>query len=397
METQKTDSDARPTAVFDGRFLGEAADGIGVYSLQMLSRIPRLAPDIRFLVLFRTEAARDSAFARSNAGSLPNVEARIVPAGPFSPKSHFLLPRLLRREGAKLFHSPHYILPYPAFPRGGGGRCRAIANLHDLIPLVVKGYAPNSLTSRLRGIYRLLVRESVLRADAVVTGSESARADILREAPPRRGAEGRVRVIYDGADPVSDAAPRSPVRDASDHATPRTILYVGRRDPYKNVPLLVEALKEIQAGLPFPVRLVVIGKPDPRYPEPEQRAEALGLSGSVDFRGFVPAAELEAAYRSADLLVHPSRYEGFGLELVEAMGAGTPVVCTDGGSQPEVAGDAAIVVPANDRAALAAAAVKVLGSPDLQRRLRDLGRERARLFSWDATAARTLALYRELL
>lgn len=389
--------DSRPLVVFDGRFIGEASDGIGVYSLRMLSRIPALAPELRFLALFQSERRRDFALSRASAAGLPNVSSRIVPYGPFSPKSQLLLPRLLRREGARLFHSPHYILPYPAFPRGGRARCRAVANIHDLIPLVLEGYAPSSRTSRLRALYRLLVKETVARASAIVTGSESARGDILRVACPKAGMEGRVRVIYDGADPIPSGVPRSPVRDAGDLATTRTLLYVGRRDPYKNVPLLVEAFGEIRKRCAFPVRLRVIGKKDARYPEPEQRARELGLEASVDFEGFVPAAELEAAYRSADLLVHPSRYEGFGLELVEAMSAGTPVVCTDGGSQPEVAGDAAVVVPANDVQALAEAAADVLGSPGRQRLLRARGLERAKRFTWDASARSTLALYRELL
>ena len=108
-------------------------------------------------------------------------------------------------------------------------------------------------------------------------------------------------------------------------------------------------------------------------------------------------AELISAYRSASVLVNPSRYEGFGLPMVEAMKCGTPVICTDGGSQPEVAGGAAEIVPVGDEHALVAAMRRVLFDEDRRAELSRLGLARAAQFSWDATAAKTLALYREAL
>jgi glycosyltransferase involved in cell wall biosynthesis len=205
-------------------------------------------------------------------------------------------------------------------------------------------------------------------------------------------------VVPDGANLAGkDAEDHAPVKAAEDVSTPRLIIYVGRMDPYKNVPMLVEAFARVKAACPFPVRLKVIGPKDPRYPEAERRAAELGLSDDIAFTGFVSAAELAEAYRTADLLAHPSRYEGFGLQLVEAMAAGTPVLCTDGGSQREVAEGAAAIVPADDMKAFADTAVAILRNTEKQVRMRRLGSERAARFTWDATARQTLEIYREAL
>lgn len=83
----------------------------------MLSRLPRLAPDLRFHALFRAPEFRDATWRDEGLGALPNLDASVIPCGPFSPKSQWVLPPLLRRLGASLFHSPNYLVPYLSFPR----------------------------------------------------------------------------------------------------------------------------------------------------------------------------------------------------------------------------------------------------------------------------------------
>lgn len=384
-----------PLAVFDARLVGEAPSGIGVYATEMLRRIPRLAPDLRFLALFRSKAVRDKVLGDS---APDNVGSAIIPYGPFSPKSQLLVPFFLRRVGAALYHTPHFVMPYPAFPRSRHSGCRCIANIHDIIPLVVPGYAPASRTSRFLGVYRACVRQAILRSHAVITGSRAAKDDILRVFRIKEDAAARLHVVFDGADLSGKAADdHAPVKAADDTATPRLVIYVGRMDPYKNVPMLVDAFRRIKDACPFPVKLKIIGPKDARYPEAERRAAELGLLNEIAFTGFVTDEDLAEAYRTADLLAHPSRYEGFGLQIVEAMAAGTPVLCTDGGSQPEVAGDAAEIVPSGDVAAFADAAAAILRNPNRQETLRRLGKARAGHFTWEATARTTLDIYRAVL
>ncbi len=383
---------ATPLVVLDARLVNESPSGIGVYATEMIRRIPSLAPDLRFLAIFRSEAIRDKALG----GDIPeNVVSAIIPYGPFSPKSQLLIPSFLRRAGAALYHTPHFVMPYLAFPRSLRGKCRCIANIHDIIPLVVPDYAPASRTSKFLGVYRECIRQAILRSHMVITGSCAARNDIMRVFGLDAS---RCLVVFDGADLSGKSAEdHAPVKAADDLSTPRLIIYVGRMDPYKNVPMLVEAFQRIKAACPFPVRLKVIGPKDPRYPEAERRAAELGLSDDIAFTGFVTSAELAEAYRSADLLAHPSRYEGFGLQLVEAMAAGTPVLCTNGGAQPEVAGGAAAIVPAGDVEAFAGAAAAILRDPEKQEKMRSLGKARAACFTWDATARATLETYRLVL
>lgn len=379
--------------VLDTRWITDTPSGIGVYSREMLARIPRLAPDFRFHALFRAEAHRDAVLAADpGLASLPNLDFSILPCGPLSPKSQLALPPLLRRLGARLFHSPNFFVPYTPFLR----RCAFVSNIHDIIPIVVPDYAPSSRTNRFKAVYRHCLRATIRRSAATLTGSEATRQDLVRELRLPPALADRIRVVYDGAGEALSAEGRAPIK-APDDPAPRTLLYVGRMDPYKNVTLLVEALREIRTLCPFPVRLRVVGPKDPRYPEAELRAAELGLSDAVEFTGFVSSAELAEAYRTADLLTHPSRYEGFGLQLVEAMRAGLPVLCTDGGSQPEVAGDAAVVVPRDDAHAFAEAAAALLRDPARLRALQTRGFARAPLFSWDRAARETLAVFRTAL
>lgn len=388
----------KKAAVIDARLITESPSGIGVYATEIISRLPVMAPDIRFHVIFRSAEIRDRVIDGGGLGSLPNLSTEIISYGPFSPKSQIFLPRRIRALGAGVFHTPNFIMPYLAFPRSLRGKCRCIANIHDIIPLVVKDYAPNSRTSKFLPVYRECIRQTVLRSHAVITGSEAAKRDIVEQLELDGEAAARCRVIFDGASPPrGQEQPHSPVKDSANTGSERLLIYVGRMDPYKNIPLLVEAFAKIKKACKFPVRLKVVGPKDPRYPEAPNLADKLGLRNDIDFTGFVTNEELANLYHTADLLTHPSKYEGFGLQLIEAMRAGTPVLCTDGGSQPEVAGGAAVIVKANDAQAFADAAVSILNSPERQAELRRLGLARAPVFTWEATARRTLGLYRELL
>lgn len=379
-------------AVFDARWILPTPSGIGVYARELALRLPTLLPDLRFVLLAR-EDVDPASFVPPDAAGRVAVER--LPFGPLSPKNQLLLPGLLRRLGADLYHAPNFMVPFLAFRRGGGARVRCLATIHDVIPLVVPDYAPASRTARLRPLFRRCLREAARRADVLFTVSETSRRDLvaaLRLAPAEAA---RVRAVPNGVDPAFSAAAegRAPVRAAGDPA-PRTLLYVGRSDPYKNVPLLVEAFAAARARAPWPLRLVVAGARDPRYPEAEARARALGVADAVEFAGSLPLPDLVARYRAADLLVHPSRYEGFGLQIAEAFAAGLPVLCSDGGAAPETAGGAAHVVPlAGGAPVFADSILALLSDPARLASLREAGLRRASLFSWDRAARAIAAAY----
>lgn len=379
--------------LFDARWIYERPSGIGVYAQEMLQRLPRMLPDVEFTLLFCD--ANLEAREMAKLEGLNKVSSFVIPDSPLSPWNQVRLPLILRRHAFDLFHSPNYMMPFWGLPKRGGGRCRKVVNIHDVIPLVVENYAPQSRTSRFRKIFQFCLQQSVRSSDCVITGSQASQRDMVRALTLSNRQASKIRVIYDGAGERMGKSPHAPIQ--TDEKSPRTLLYVGRMDPYKNVPGLVEAFAKAKRQCAFPLRLMVCGPTDPRYPEAEQLAERLGVMDDVNFTGFVTDAELVAAYSTADLLVHPSRYEGFGLQIIEAMKSGLPVCCTDGGSQPEIAGTAAVVVPAQDVDAMAAAIVKILQNPEQQQRMRLAGFEQAQRFTWEQCAEQTASLYRTLL
>jgi glycosyltransferase involved in cell wall biosynthesis len=165
------------------------------------------------------------------------------------------------------------------------------------------------------------------------------------------------------------------------------VLFVGAIEPRKDPVLAVEALARVDDD----VRMIMVGPPKRAIGELREAIERLGLSRRVDLRGYVTKDELAALYRGARCLLFPSRYEGFGLPLLEAMACGTPVVATRAGAIPEVAGDAAVLVERDPEAI----AEGVRRAESLREQLRAAGIARASQFSWAETARRTLAAYRE--
>jgi glycosyltransferase involved in cell wall biosynthesis len=170
---------------------------------------------------------------------------------------------------------------------------------------------------------------------------------------------------------------------------------VAGADPTKNVETLVEAF----GRLPQPVRdahdLVLVGD-FRRRPELRERAAALGIEKQTRFPGVVDDDCLIELYQQASLFVFPSRYEGFGLPVLEAMACGCPVISSNASSLPEVAGDAALLVEPLDFAGLAKTMEQVLSDQDLSRDLRMRGPARASQFSWDRTARNMVAVYKKV-
>jgi len=381
--------------VIDARWIIEEPSGIGVYTQELLRRLPVLRPDWHFRILFRSRGLASVTIASCGLERYTNIIPTVLPYGVFAPRAQWQVPSLLRRWESDLFHSPNYMIPYLAFKRHGGGKIRCVATIHDVIPLIMPDHAPKSRKSRMKGLFAFALRETLRRSDAILTVSETSKRDLLAALRQSPDTATKVHAIYNGAAPYFRAEGRRPLAQAAPDE-PRTLLYVGRLDPYKNVVRLIEAFALAAAELPFPLRLKIVGPPDPRYPEAMQRAQELGVAGAVNFTGYVTSEELAEAYRTADLLTHPSRYEGFGLQLVEAMRCGLPIICTDGGAQPEVAGDAALVVPQDDARAMADAIVKLLQDPARLAELQRQGLDRATLFDWDKTAAAVAAVYQQL-
>lgn len=382
-----------PAIALDARWVTSSPSGIGRYTLSILREFAATPSPFRFEVLCGP-AGRDAIAAHCGVPSGGNDRFRFHPvaSGPFSPRGQLAAARIARETGAAVFHSTNFMLPLPLLASPRGRRPKLLANLHDLIPLAHPEFTPHAKKTRFFPVYRALMRFIASRGDAFATASRSAADDIRRllAVPP-----GKIRVAVDGVDARFRPAP-GPKPSARGGA--HRILYVGRADPYKNLPHLVDAFaRAFDFGLPADTTLDIAGEPDPRYPEAPARVRALGLEGKVRFLGFVDDAALLRAYQEADALALLSRYEGFGLPVAEAMACATPVVCSDAASLPEVAGDAALLVPPDDTDAAAKALAAILTDSALAARLAAAGIEQAKRFTWAASARGLLETYESLL
>lgn len=370
--------------VLDARWIFPEISGIGLYTQELIRGLVGLDQPHRFVLVFDNHVVLNRTAEVTGFDKNPQFEARVVNFGPFTPRGQLALPWLLKHLEADVFHSTNYMIPLC-----GCGRVKRVVTIHDLIPLLFRDHAPRSKKSRLFPVFRLLMQEVGRRADLIITVSESTRADVLRVL--RIPAEWQARVV---SIPEASGDEFRPAEAPAARPRPR-VLYVGRRDPYKNLAGLIEAFAKVRArGVDAVLR--VIGPEDKRYPEAPRRALELGLNDHIEWAGYVPDRKLARQYQESDVFVLVSKYEGFGLTVLEAMACGTPVVCSNLSSLPEVAGDAALLVDPTDSDATADAICRVLTDSALAAALRERGLARAAQFSWRRTAELTLKAYESL-
>ncbi len=191
---------------------------------------------------------------------------------------------------------------------------------------------------------------------------------------------------------VGDPPPGTPegeLRDRFEVGDGPIVLSVAQKRRYKRLDTLIRALAELDSS----VWLVLPGTPTPHEEELRALAVQLGVEDRVRFPGWVSEEDLNGLYRVATCFVLPSRIEGFGLPIVEAMRHGTPVACSNRSALPEVAGDAALLFDPDDQAAVTAAVRSLLDDASLREQLVQRGRRRSRELTWEQTAASTLDSY----
>ena len=240
---------------------------------------------------------------------------------------------------------------------------------------------------------------AVRSAAAIICGSDNSKCDIVKAYGIPSD---KVRVIpygvdherfHPGATLERNWAQALGIRDGY-------VLHVGTFSYRKNIPTLLHAVAHLRARGMWGNRQVVLAGSQRLSikggHEVFETIRELDLSGSVVLTGHTPDEHIPGLYAHAGLLVVPSLYEGFGFPVLEAMAVGTPVVCSDTSSLPEVAGDAAIFFPPHDHYALARAMEDLLRNPSIAEQLRRKGFEQARQFTWQRAAEQTIGIYREV-
>lgn len=339
--------------------------GIGTYIRNIVPAISRCRPDFRFTVL-----CGDLAAARSVFG--PDVRLVRVASPIYSLREQLAIP--LRAGPCDLLWSPHYNAPLlTARP--------LMVTVHDLAHVRLPELFPQ-MHKRLYA--HAMLRAAVNKARAVLCVSSFTKNELLDVFGDRL--TGKCHVVHNGLDPSWLDLPPGP----SPHAAPY-VLYVGNVKPHKNISRLLEAFAAIAARVPHD--LVLVGQESGfRTGDASALTKAQAMPDRIHFTGHVDQQQLKQYYAHATLLAFPSLYEGFGLPALEAFAVGCPVLASRAGPFPEVCGPAAEYVDPYSADSIAGGMMKLIEDPARRESLVQMGRDRARQFSWSSAAERVAAV-----
>lgn len=338
--------------------------GIGSYTESLICALKKFVPQINVLEM------ADGATADQRT---PN---RIL-------REQFVIPRFAARSRAEILHLTGFACPFRA-------SCPVVLDAHDMVgvlfaenfPLAARFYWSKYLPFTLRFAQRLIVP------------SESAKKDVVRLA---KIPAGQIHVIPHGRNsnfgPILDQQVLKEVQQRLNLPSD-FLLFVSTLEPRKGVDTLIDAFARIAGRIPED--LVIVGRRGWYWEKLVRNVQEVGLENRVHFLDYIADKDLPPIYNLAKVFVFPSRYEGFGLTVLEAMSCGTPVISSNASSLPEVAGDAAVLVPPDDAEQLADEMMRVTADPSLRQELRMRGLEQAQKFSWERAAEETVRVYESL-
>ena len=343
--------------------------GIGRYARELIEALGRVDQTNHYEILIP--------HAEHPFTARPNMRYRVI--------RFPLFRRRFWEQVAPLLVGPYDVLHFPYDSCVAWKRGKFVATIHDVKPLLFPVLrARTNLNSR---IEQWLVGDRWKKIDHVITISEHSRRDLLAHVPLRPE---QVTVTSLGLD-TERFRPAEHRREGKPY-----VFCVAGADPTKNVGVLIDAFAKLPETLRSRFDLLLAGDVCKR-PDIRATVGRLGISACTKLVGVISDAELVASYQQATVFVFPSLYEGFGLPVLEAMGCGCPVICSNASSLPEVAGDAAVLVDPHRPEQLAEELAKVLDSDALQSTLRARGLARAQEFVWDRTARQTIAVYERLM
>lgn len=363
----------------DARLLTGDNSGIGAYTNRLVNSLGILDQKNRYILYTDKKHVVD----------LPeNFSIRLIPQRNRNLWTNFYLPKVLSDDGIDLFHGvANFEVPLRA-------KCKIIVSILDLIPLLY----PKLVPFKHRILFRFLIKKAANKSKKILTISHSSKKDIIELLGINQG---KVVVVYIASHtkyrPISDKNVLIQIKEKF-RIPGRYILFVGLIEPKKNIHTLIKAFGLLKKNEDLEdVKLVIAGSKGWFYEKVFKTVRQLGLDKEVIFTGFVSEKDLCCLYNGAEIFVFPSLYEGFGLPPLEAMSCGTPVICSNVSSLPEVVGnDAAILIDPMDLNGWTESMSKVLNDSSLRSKMIDKGLEQAKLFSWKKTAKETLKIYEEV-
>jgi glycosyltransferase involved in cell wall biosynthesis len=358
----------------DGRAFGSPAAGVRRFVAELAPALLRGAEPLELVALGGAPATVPPGLSHVPVPWLPPTNLGWVSVG---------LPRAAARAGVDLIHAPAYTAPPWC-------RVPVVLTIHDVSYALHPEWYPYR-RDRLR---RAFYRRSARGAAHVLTVSEFSRGEIAKAygVPSTRitvTPHGVPRAFASGA--TGDGARLPP------GVTPPFVLHVGDLHERRNLMFLLETLVAARGRLDGVRPALVLAGVDRGVGEAlTLRAAAAGMPDALVRLGPVGDDQLRPLYRAASALVYPSRYEGFGLPLLEAMACGTPVIASRAASIPEVVGEAGVLLDPDDAEGWTRAIARVVGEADVRARLRDQGLARAAGFTWERAAAITAGVYRRV-
>ncbi len=362
----------------NGRSLFRQLTGVQHYAREITFALKSLEPDnVRFTVFSGREG-------RGSGEGLPLTASSIPAGGPVRGLvwEQTVLRRMAKKAGVDILFNPANVAPL--FPPA-----ISVVTIHDLSFLLFPQYFSRAFGAYYRSVIPRIVKQAV----AVITDSESSRQDLIERmgVPPDK-----VTAIHLGVSPSyrrrQKKAEIEEVR--SRHMLPpRFFLSVSSLEPRKNLGRLVKAYGLLPEEVTRVHKLVLAGAGNRIFADAALTHELSRLPpGSVITPGYISEEDLPAVYRMSTALVFPSLYEGFGLPVIEAMAASTPVITSSRSSLPEVAGPAAALIDPESPEEIAAAMELIAQDSGTRNLLIERGKKRASKFTWEKTAKETLAV-----
>jgi glycosyltransferase involved in cell wall biosynthesis len=351
--------------------------GVSRYFFELASRLPNNGvADVSVVAPWHVNKYLAESGSRFTRGRYVNVPPYTIGGISVVPMANQLVaPLAWRGTNPDIVHETYF-----ATKPVGRGR-RRVVTVYDMIHELFAEEFPDA--KRLTAAKRAAVK----RADHVICISENTQRDLVRlyDINPAQ-----TSVVHLGYSMTTDSN-AAKAKDDHDERMP-VLLYVGNRRGYKNFSTLLQAYASSPILREF--ELIAFGGP-PLLPDEQEEIKALGLTDRVRYESGSDQ-KLAARYRAAAAFVCPSKYEGFGLPPLEAMGHGCPVVCSSGGSIPEVVGDAGAYFDPTDAEDLRKTLERVATTEELRADLRARGYARLGAFSWDKCAAATAEIYKQI-
>lgn len=373
--------------VIDGRYIKDGFPGIGRYTYSLVSALGKLETGDEFFILInpRQKNRRFDLDLIENKQNIHLVPCHVPRSLPLE---MLFLPLVIQKLRPAVYHSPFYLRPYAI-------ACPCVTSLYDLTPL--------QYGNGLKRIFSRLVfwvgANMVCRSSAAIVTPSVSSGQSIREFCDRLG--NRLYTIPLAADPHFKRQPDAVISKTRKHLnlSGPYVLHVGSHSPHKNIEALILTWRYLKSSIhhrKVPHQLVLAGYNSSNSSRIRALVMKSGIEDSVNLIGEVEEKELAPLYCGADLFVFPSKIEGFGLPVLEAMACGTPVICSNADSLREIADGAAWIIDPDHPDSFAEAIVQLLCSPSLRKTYISKGLRRSAQFTWEATAKATHRVYQKV-